>query len=149
MDNEKYAKNPILYIHQPQSEEIHAVMQYNYRTIRERNENEADQENHESNRPIYKQTSEYEVDAEYETEKKEGKHLKEKKFHEMTLEEQLLYLTEKPVYAPQVVCEIRTDKGIDHGVISNYKDGIAYIRGGDGIIEIPKDKINQIRIISF
>ncbi len=139
MSNEKYAKTPILYIHQPTSEEIQATMQYHYRTSGKKDKQNSQIKN-----------SEGLVKQQHTDDKVESRGVDtEKKFRDMNVEEQLLYLTKRPVFAPQVICELKTEKRLYQGVVLDYVEGLVTIQTGERRITLEKEKINQIRILGL
>lgn len=137
MSNEKYAKTPTLYIHQPTSEEIQATMQYHYRTSGKKDKQNLGIKNSaESQQHTDDKVESRGVDT-------------EKKFRDMNVEEQLLYLTKRPVFAPQVICELKTEKRLYQGVVLDYVEGLVTIQTGERRITLEKEKINQIRILGL
>lgn len=122
MSNERYAKGPLLYIHQPKAEKINVEMQSHYRSSK------------------MKDREGLEVTA--------GKE-EDKKFPDMTVAEQLNYLIQKPEYAPQVNCQFKTEDGIYQGVVTDRTENTVTIQSGRRKMEIQIEKINQIRILGL
>ena len=152
MSSERFAKAPLLYIHQADTKKVNAKMQHHYHTSKEaRTENSTVQEEQQVRN---EQTKKVRAKSFYDSrpvvnERKEEKVEEEKPFQKMTLEEQLDYLTKKPDYAPRLTCEIKTEERAYRGIILDYKEGIATIRSGNRSIEIPQEAIKQIRMLSL
>ena len=156
MSSERFAKAPLLYIHQVDTKKVNAKMQHHYHTSNEvRKEDTTVQgeqkvqnqqsrkvrpKNFYDNRPVV-------TDVVSGIESEEV--VEEKPFQKMTLGEQLNYLTGKPAYAPRLTCEIKTEGRAYRGVILDYKEGIVTIRSGNRSIEIPQETIKQIRMLSL
>lgn len=153
--NERFAKDPLLYIHQTKTERIRANMQHQYRSKKEKvqeelNENKAAKTSDRKLKRV-RQESFYEAkdSAEEESINKGGKEREGNTFKEMTLEEQLVYLTNRPAYAPRLTCEIKTDKRMYQGIILQYENEIAKIRSGKRMIDVPLTSIKRIRMLSL
>lgn len=140
MGEERYANHPLLYIHQPEMEEVHVTMQHHYRTSTFSADEETDGlRSDETSTAVYS----------HEEDTDDPNQLKQKKFREMTVEEQLAYLTEQPEYVPKIVCEIHTENRLHQGIIQDVKEGIVTVLSGSRKVEIPQEEITQIRIYSF
>lgn len=150
MDKGRYAKDPLLYIHQVRTEKINANMQEYYRSSRTKSASTEEKRSSPSRikkvLPVYNHNLDTDID---ESEEQETDQIKNKNFLEMTVEEQLIYLTDKPSYAPRLVCEIRTDQRSYRGVVLSYQNGIVTIRSGRRSIEIPREEIERIRLLSL
>lgn len=148
MDKERYAKDPLLYIHQTRTEKINANMQQYYRSSKMKPESTEEKPSSPGRikkmSPVYNHNSETD-----ESESEDTEQIKNKNFQEMTVEEQLVYLTDKPSYAPRIVCEIRTNQRSYRGVVLNYLDGVVTIRSGRRRLEISREEIERIRLLSL
>ncbi|MCF3942091.1 CotO family spore coat protein [Oceanobacillus alkalisoli] len=148
MDKERYAKAPLLYIHQARTEKINANMQEYYRSSKmkaaEKKEKPSNPGRIKRTVPIYNHNS---VSDESETDDTERE--KDKNFQDMTVEEQLIYLADKPSYAPRLICEIRTTERSYKGIVLDYKDGAATIRSGRRSLQLPYETIERIRLLSL
>lgn len=148
LDKERYAKDPLLYIHQVRTEKVNANMQEYYRSSSTKSANTEEKRSSPSRikkvSPVYN----HKPDTD-ESESQETDQIKNKNFLEMTIEEQLIYLTDKPSYAPRLVCEIRTNQRSYRGEVLSYLDSIITIRSGRRRIEIPREEIERIRLLSL
>lgn len=133
MSKEKrYAKAPLLYIHQPETEKISASMQHHYRTPRKR-------KNSKDATPVY----EHNVDD------VEGNESEEKSFYDMTVREQLTYLTSRPDFAPKLRCEVKADGQLYRGIMMDAEENVARMRTGRRTVELAMDQIERIRLVSL
>ncbi|AIF45223.1 CotO family spore coat protein [Virgibacillus sp. SK37] len=182
MARKKFAKDPMLYIHQPQVERPQAPMQHQYISPSERKESaSADvpgttkinpnpvrkkrnfftEEFKQDMNVVAKEedvqskviTEDEAISKKKETEIKEtDQSVREKtKFKDMTIEEKINYLVNSPVHAPDLRCEVRTEKRNYRGVIKDSKDDIVLMRVGkrNSDTEIPITDILAIRMIGF
>lgn len=184
MARKKFAKDPMLYIHQPQVERPQAPMQDQYISPRKTKEpvsadelaetpknnsnpvrrkrnffteeskqdkNEAVKEEDVPSKEIQKDEaiSEKEQNKRRETNQQP---VKEKtKFKDMSIEEKIQYLVNSPVHAPDLRCEVKTEKRNYRGVIKDSKDEVVIMRVGKRTndTEIPINDILAIRMIGF
>ncbi|MYL59407.1 hypothetical protein GLW20_18005 [Virgibacillus halodenitrificans] len=183
MVRKKFAKDPMLYIHQPQVERPQAPMQHQYISPRKTKEpisadelakttknnsnpvrkkrnffteeskqdrNEAAKEDDLQNKGIYEDE---EISGKTQTEVSEtDQPVKEKtKFKDMSIEEKIHYLVNSPVHAPDLRCEVKTEKRNYRGVIKDSKDEVVIMRVGKRTndTEIPINDILAIRMIGF
>ena len=148
MDKERYAKAPLLYIHQTRTEKINANMQQYYRSSKmkpaDTEEKPPSPDRIKKSSPVYTHNSNSDEMGLEDIDQQ-----KDKNFQEMTVEEQLIYLTDKPSYAPRLVCEIKTNERSYRGLVLDYKDGVATIRSGRRRLEIPREEIERIRMLSL
>lgn len=152
MSNRKYARNPMLYIEQPDNKNPRATMQHDYRTKKIssgiKNRNFLDEE---------REARQKEESVEFEEEEPEEKQeivLPEesrKKFNDRTLEEKINYFAEAPEYAPKRKCEIKTEKKTYRGIITERDDEHVYIRVGNRAraMKIMIHEIKNIRLLGF
>lgn len=136
MEEERFAKEPLLYIHQAEAKKVTANMQHHYRSPKKKEEAKKE----DTPRKVYQHHT-------FEDENESGE--KNKAFHDMTVEEQLTYLKDRPDFAPRRVCEVKTDERAYRGTILSYEDGTVLIQTGRRRMEIPKDKITRIRMLSL
>lgn len=138
--SEKYAKHPLLYIYQPHEEELQVEMQHQYIASKSHQPKLEEEETttDKSTTIMYKHHGE-----------EQGTEVKEKKFRDMTVEEQLEYLARKPDYDLQVTYEITSVDDVYVGAILQVADESVILRRGRRRITIPKEKITKIRIIGF
>lgn len=168
MGEKRFAKSPLLYIHQRSTNEPKARMQHQYRTPRKtEGESTAKQNNTEEKppkqsnmRPIKRKvhpkpaqkelanTEESEQEKERESEQHNNQTLK---FKDMSLEEKVNYFVKTPTYVPKLRCEVKTDERTYRGIIVDYKENNVYMRIGrrTSITTIPFDTIKQIRMLGF
>ncbi|WP_373895708.1 CotO family spore coat protein [Virgibacillus sp. CBA3643] len=160
MGKKKFAKDPLLYIHQPSAQTPKAPMQHNYTSPQRRRNKEMEANVSTSptqhvakkplNRSFYKEEALYsdEMGSETETDESEenkddeermneekneermDKEKTEKKFKDMTLEEKVAYFVDAPEYAPKLRCEVKTEKRAYRGIITDSKDDKVFIQVG-------------------
>ncbi|MBD1221813.1 hypothetical protein IC602_04270 [Virgibacillus halodenitrificans] len=184
MARKKFAKDPILYIHQPQVERPQAPMQHQYISPKKAKEptsvdelaetsknssnsvrkkrnffkEESKQDRNEVAKEEAVQSKEIQKDEaiseKEQTERRETDQppVKEKtKFKDMSIEEKIQYLVNSPVHAPDLRCEVKTEKRNYRGVIKDSKDEVVIMRVGKRTndTEIPINDILAIRMIGF
>lgn len=174
MGEKKYAKGPLLYIHQPTTRAPEASMQQNYKTPRKKSgqstpEQQAKQAKTAPTRPMKRKNSsnksknenvteivEDEVETEMvddtseETDENSNRQAR-RKFKDMTLQERVDYFVSLPKHAPAMRCEVKTDERNYQGFINDFHEGNVFMRAGRRLspMEIPFDTINDIRLIGF
>lgn len=132
MEGKQYAKEPLLYIHQPIIKKPTAQMQHDYYgTVQSPTDEAVVQQSNESN-------------SDHST-------TKNQKFNNMTLQQKVLYFLEKPEHVPEIQCLLRTDEKTLQGIITEFKNNEVYIKVGKrGFIEkIPFDQIITIQMVGF
>ncbi|UJL47639.1 hypothetical protein KFZ58_07180 [Virgibacillus sp. NKC19-16] len=172
MGKKKFAKDPLLYIHQPSAQTPKAPMQHNYTSPQRRRNKEVDAYaatpkaqsvlKKPLNRSFYKEEALYSDEMESETETNESEEdnddevivdeeKDEKKFKDMTLKEKVAYFVDTPEYAPKLRCEVKTEKRSYRGVITDSKDDDVFIRIGKraSSTAVPMEEIISIRLLGF
>lgn len=179
MGKKRFAKDPLLYIHQPTIRTPEAPMQSNYITSRETKEKSGPIQANTPAEPTQKkplkrnsfhqklaQTTEQskpprKVDTvkweqkskviENDEEKQETMDKDTIKFIDMTVEQKVAYFSEAPSYAPKMRCEIKTEGRSYRGVITEAKDGEVFIRVGkrSTSTKIRLADIIDIRMLGF
>lgn len=155
--NDRFAKDPLLYIQQARTEKTRANMQHQYRSKKEKPQEkiQGSKEEQTSDRMVKRFRAENFYEAQDSVKEKEeledtaNKKRDGKSFKNMTIDEQLIYLTDRSPYAPKLTCEIKTEKRTYRGIVLQYQDEIAKIRSGKRNIEVPNTSIKQIRILGL
>lgn len=124
----QFAHEPLLFIHQPELEKPAVSMQHDYHTLHQK---EMDQ------------TTLSTLD------KEEQKY--RKNFKDMSILEQVKYLTLKREHIPDVKCLIVTEEQTFEGVIKEFQNDEVTIedRKNNVIFPIPFKQIKRIRIMSL
>lgn len=144
MGNDRYAKAPLLYIHQAKTDKVNAKMQHHYMgSNKTKNTGNATDEHVLKSKPVRQRARSF-----YESEEEKNDR-EDTPFKEMTLKEKLDYITNRPDYAPRLTCEVRTDDRSYRGIILEYKDGKATMRTGRRRVEIPYENMKQIRLLGL
>ncbi|WP_029267348.1 CotO family spore coat protein [Virgibacillus alimentarius] len=174
MKKKRYAKDPLLYIHQPTISKPDAPMQDNYQTPRRDKKNPLQAPPPQSNtsqksrikrrNPYLKELQQdknkiHSEDTDEENEKDvstepsdESKHHSNRaKFKDMTLEEKVNYFVNLPTHVPKLKCEVQTSERKHRGIITDFKEDLVYIRIGRRTTSrsIPFDDIKDIRLLGF
>ncbi|MFD1040699.1 CotO family spore coat protein [Virgibacillus byunsanensis] len=173
MGKKRFAKEPLLYIHQPSVKQPKAPMQHHYTTPKKTSESAAlDQPVKKQPRPLRrdsftkptaenststkepenKETKSEEKVTDVSGEKEDDEQEKTRpKFKDMTLHEKVDYFTKSPVHVPKVKCEVKTDTKSHRGIIIDFKDGEVMMRVGKrtSTTKIPFDTITEIRMLGF
>ncbi|ASK60787.1 hypothetical protein CFK37_00475 [Virgibacillus phasianinus] len=168
----KYARSPLLYIHQPDISNPKAPMQSNYSTPRNKKQEEPVAQKPQAknvrplNRDIFTKKS-----GKQKTDKKSGKpperaELKEeaeeqeqakpqssKKFTEMTIPEKIDYFISKPKNMPIMKCEVKTEERNYRGIILSVEDEedqiLMRVGRRTSTTKIAIESITDIRLIGF
>ncbi|MFC2949907.1 CotO family spore coat protein [Virgibacillus sediminis] len=165
MGKRRFAKEPLLYIHQPSIGRPEAKMQYDYSTPKKaQSEKVASEE--QGNTSIAKIRGDF-LEEEQKALEEMGKEVEQKKekepvkaneddssennksFREMSIPEKADYLAEDPKFTPKKKCEVKTEERRHRGIITQVKDGIVYMRTGNRSRELTMEEIKDIRIIGF
>ncbi|GAB3069238.1 CotO family spore coat protein [Virgibacillus ainsalahensis] len=168
MGKKKFAKEPLLYIHQSTVQNPKAPMQDRYTTPKRAKGQSQEQSPDSGDTPqkkYVKKTSFQHQAKSFENEeadpideveepadeKNEQSKNKRVAFKDMNIEERIAYFTETSPYAPKKRCEIRTDERAYRGVITEYKDKNVFIQVGNrkSSTAIPIDAIKKIRLLGF
>lgn len=172
MQEEKYAKAPLLYIQQPEVGESKVPMQHQYRSLRKKGNakmahtsNDAEQSNEPKPTVSYhsvslkeEQTETVEGMENLETSTVKEKAIeqetdteKRKHFKDMDTRGKLEYFANTSPYAPKVRCEIKTEDRTYRGVVVGFENDVAVFKTmkRNSPIEIPLAEIKDVRIIGF
>ncbi|MBY7143124.1 hypothetical protein KFZ56_08645 [Virgibacillus sp. NKC19-3] len=174
MRKKKFAKDPLLYIHQPSTKTPKAPMQHNYTSPQRKRNKEVEASTADPqtqyvpkkslNRSFYKEEALYfdEMESEVETNESEeneddedkepiDEEKTEKRFKDMTLDEKVAYFVDAPEYAPKLRCEVKTEKRSYRGVITDSNDDEVFIRVGkrSSSTAVPMEEIISIRLLGF
>lgn len=165
MKNKRYAKNPLLYIHQPDVGTPTVPMQSNYRTSKNLTASKTDnqeggrkmkrrpQRRH-GGRPVHeiKEVEDTPSESVETNEKVRSEQPRSKKFKEMSLLEKVKYFASEPTHVPKIKCEIKTttDKSY-RGIIVDFDEETVFMRMGRRVNmrEIPFKDIERIRMLGF
>ena len=149
MGMKNYAKQPLLYIQQPNIGVPKAQMQHDYYTPKQRQENETAEvvpKRKVYSRPI----KEYQVIGEEEVSEPEDE-IESKQFADMTLEEKVMYFIQRSNKTPAIKCEIKTENKKYRGFVVDFKDNVVFmkIENRANIREILFPEITSIRMLGF
>lgn len=176
MGQKRFAKEPLLYIHQPDIQKPEARMQDHYYTAKKDKPSRSEETGEKLTKPKRKRTStvnrnyfrdllkgeneslrvsdrdeDREKDFEMEQAEKETNE-KNQTFKEMTLIERVHYFLNMPEHIPKMKCEVETEESRHRGIIIDFKDNIVIMRTGSRMMatkEIPFDDIKSIQMIGF
>jgi|SRR5690625_1244913 len=162
MVKRKYARNPMLYIEQPDNKSPKASMQHSYRTkkistsksleggsVRSRSffaeEREAVQ--NQENIELLGEESDENHDPEIHSDDENSR----KKFNDRTLEEKIKYFTDAPSYAPKKKCEVKIENKTYRGIITDRDEEHVFIRVANRSrpVRIIINDIKNIRLLGF
>ncbi|MFZ3577929.1 CotO family spore coat protein [Virgibacillus sp. DJP39] len=165
MDKQKkFAKTPLLYIHQPDISEPKAKMQSNYVTKKNNKEPEAPKLQKVTARPRQrdffpkkssdeneKKDSEPELEQPKEQTKDQTKDQTNKKFNEMSIQEKIDYFVHKPANIPRMKCEVKTANQSFRGTIRDVEEDQILMQVGRRTIvkKIAVEEIQDIRLLGF
>ncbi|WP_174612818.1 CotO family spore coat protein [Virgibacillus ihumii] len=178
MGQKKYAKSPLLYIHQPTIRTPEAPMQHNYRTPKKGEDSTAASSNDGigaadavprkkaparrlQKRDNFSKPAEEKINEDSTvatddsnekmdpTEDKGGDD--RKKFKDMTVRERLDYFLNTPKHVPTMRCEIKTEERKYRGRIVDFQEERVYMQVGrrKSATKIPFDEILEIGLIGF
>jgi len=160
MAKRDFAKEPLLYIHQPNVGKVQAPMQHSYISNRKRKTEKVQedkeieavpkkvnrrqnsfQQGKETKQPTYSKDNNGE----------EGIEPRRKNFKDMDITERINYFITRPTFAPQVRCEIRTEDRKYRGVILDFQENKVYLKIGNRKtpIEILLEDIEDIQLVGF
>lgn len=161
----KFAKSPLLYIHQPNISIPKAPMQSNYATPKKTKQVEPapEQKVPKANaRPLKRddfskkstqtksevETEDILTESEATTEEEE---LSNKKFNDMEIPEKIEYFLTKPKHIPNMKCEVKTEERSFRGTILDVEEDQVIMRVGrrSSTTKILIPSITQIRLIGF
>lgn len=163
----KFAKSPLLYIHQPDISHPNAPMQSNYKTPRNKMETETPKAQKTYTRPLKRndfskmlhskseqKTEETPTEPEATSNKDEEQsklQQSNKKFNEMTIQEKIDYFLSKPKHLPTMKCEVKTEERSFRGTIQGVEKDQLLMRVGrrSGTTEIAIESIKDIKLLGF
>ncbi len=161
MVKRKYARNPMLYIQQPDNKSPKASMQHSYRTkkvstsksleggsVRSRSFFDEEREAREYEESIvFEEELNEDDDPQVHSEDKNAR----KKFNDRTLEEKIKYFTDAPSYAPKKKCEVKTENKIYRGIIMDRDEEHVFIRlaNRSRAVKIMINEIKNIKLLGF
>ena len=164
MGKKRFAKDPLLYIHQPSIGTPKAPMQSNYTASgkpKHATVNETTQGTQSLKQPIRKTAFEKQFNKPKEENKKQVTMDEEPgdtesktnddsvKFKDRTLEGKVAYFTDAPELAPKMRCEVKTEDRTYRGYIVNRQEDDVYMHSGKRSLKIPMTKIKNIRMLGF
>ncbi|WP_164669448.1 CotO family spore coat protein [Virgibacillus doumboii] len=161
MGKKKYAKSPLLYIHQPNIRTPEAPMQHNYVTPKKSGEQQVQEQPKKTQKRPLKRSSSVknnenkdnveEIESTDEEEEAESSEQDRKKFKDMTLRERVNYFMNRPKHVPIMKCEVKTEERNYRGVIVDFQEETVFMRVGrrTSQTKIPFDSISEIRMIGF
>lgn len=159
MGEKKFAKNPLLYIHQPSIGTPKAPMQHHYTTPKKAPAEQAvtKETKNVQTRPVKrdnfskKSVSEEDDTNEAADESDESSDQERKKFKDMTLNERIEYFVNSPKHVPVMKCEVKTEERNYRGIIVDFKEENIIMRVGrrTSTTGIPFEKVDDIRLIGF
>jgi len=166
MSKKRYAKDPLLYIHQPNVRTPMARMQSNYRTNRRivtpHTGDKREEEKIKKARPQRRPGPRYPVEAseeelttdsnEFVKETEQGEIKKERpKFKDMALKQKVEYFAEKPNHISKMKCEVKTYDKTYRGIITDFDGDTVFMRSGRSvkIKSIPFSQIKSIRMLGL
>ncbi|EQB35210.1 MULTISPECIES: CotO family spore coat protein [Virgibacillus] len=153
----KYAKNPLLFIHQPKEVDLQAPMQHMYVTPKNKketgNEKVENFDNKGTQEAVKKGGRHPAFDEQNEVKRNNDpkEETKQTKFKDMSIEEKVDYFVNSPSYAPKLRCEIKTEERTFRGVITGSEGNYVYIRVGNrsSSTKVSLDDIKHIRLLGF
>lgn len=164
----KYAKSPLLYIHQPGIDHPKAPMQSNYSTPKRQAEPTEPKAQKTDTRPLkrddflkkYPAAKKTEVDqkkrpdepkASKERDTEQPKAQSNKKFSELAIPEKIDYFVTKPNHMPNMKCEVKTEEKSYRGIIQSVEKDHVLMRVGrrTSSTKIEIASITEIRLIGF
>lgn len=170
MGEKRFAKEPLLYIHQPNIRKPEARMQDHYYTSNKQNRSENNVNISEPTRKrslplrrsyfsellqgeseIIKNKEQDVEEVKVENHDEQSK-TKEKPFKDMSNIERIHYFLNVPEHIPKMKCEIETDKTKYRGIITDFKDKTVYMQTGSRLLvsnEIPLNDIRSIQLLGF
>ncbi|MUV36502.1 hypothetical protein JNUCC1_00305 [Lentibacillus sp. JNUCC-1] len=173
MAEKRYAKSPLLYVEQSGINEPKARMQHQYqspkkkpnrlkkeesvvpqkkRTKKTANKNKQNEQlvEEEIEQNEEQNINEFESVPQTEEEDVQEK-MQDKKFKDMSIDEKLVYLTNRSPHAPVLRCEIKTEDRTYRGVIMELDDNIVKVRVGrrTSITKVQVTDIKSVRLLGL
>lgn len=166
--NKRYAKNPLLYIHQPDVGTPTASMQSNYQSTKNNDQlsssskREAEKiakarpQRRHGGKPFPDGVKDEMTSSEFDenTDSKEeiqSKQSDTKSFKDMTLLEKVKYFADEPNHVPKIKCEIKTADKSYRGKIMDFDGETVFMRVGNRVHlrKVPFGEIQRIRMLGF
>lgn len=169
-----YAREPMLYIHQPSLKVPEAKMQQHYRsngrageTLPVENKTIVQEPAEKEKRPIRRSPKKNVLSVPHEkmkdtankksvTNAETTQYQKQEKqsrprFKDMDLIEKIAHLAEKPTHVPKMKCELKTKERNYRGIIMELKDDVVHMQvvRKPGITAIPLTSITEVRMLGF
>lgn len=158
MANERRARNPLLYIQQPDVKRPNVHMQASFFS-NSRKENKAEnktdlnpgkKKRKRRIRPTYQRDESIEEIEGDNPIQEEREITNQEKFKQMTVKEKVMYFTEQPRQMPRVTCEIKAKDKTYYGKIITYEDDEVIIQLKRGTRErLLLTEIVDIHMIGF
>lgn len=163
----KYAKSPLLYIHQPGIDHPKAPMQSNYSTPKKQAEPTEPLAKKTNTRPLKRDdfSKKYpgkkpeieqkrrpdESKAPTDQNVEQPKPQSNKKFNEMAISEKIDYFISKPNHIPNMKCEVKTEEKSYRGIIVTVEEDQILMQVGrrTSTTKIAIESIKEIRLIGF
>lgn len=159
MAKKDFAKEPLLYIHQPNVSKAQAPMQHSYMSKKKRKTEVHDEKETVS---VPKQAARRQTAFHQEKETRQPTYAKDtneeeyneprrKHFKDMDITERINYFITRPTFAPQVRCEIKTEEKKYRGVILDFQENKVYLKTASRKtpIEIVLKDIEDIQLVGF
>lgn len=160
---QKYANDPMLFIHQPNIQIPKAQMQDSYISSKKENSSSPtvkseEKSNIKKRRNTFSKQFKAELEEdeaessldEYRKEKVKGntKQKSRKQFKDMTNREKIDYFLNMPEFAPKLKCEIRADKSY-RGTVTNFVNEEVIMQSGRRTVKIDFEQIKEIKLLGF
>jgi len=171
MESKRYAKEPLLYIHQPTRQQPEARMQQDYYSPPKAAEQDVPEMVPKQfrqrrvgrrNFPIEPEEDEAELGFGEEEDEERGEIaqvenansdqvVKNSHFNDLTIEQKVTYFINMPDNAPVVRCEVDTEERKYRGTIVDSKDDLVFMRVGRraSTTEIPLKDSQEISLLGF
>ncbi|MGJ9458782.1 CotO family spore coat protein [Oceanobacillus sp. CF4.6] len=155
-EKKKYANDPLLYIHQPNIGNAQAPMQHSYLSSRKKAKQErstADEVVTVPKKVNRRQTSfqkELKTEEPHQVKDKEEAP-KRKNFKEMDIPEKINYFLNRPDFAPQVRCEIKSNGKNYRGIVTGFEENNVFIKPTNRktAVQIAMDEISDVQLLGF
>ncbi|WP_087973286.1 CotO family spore coat protein [Oceanobacillus rekensis] len=157
-EKKSYANDPLLYIHQANSSNAQAPMQHSYMSSRKKAKqdkiNSADEEVVTAPRKVNKRKSSFQKEIEREepqNDKDQEEVPKRKNFKEMDIPEKIDYFINRPDFAPQVKCEIKTSEKSYRGIVTGFEENYVFLKPTNRKtpVQIGMDDIKDVQLLGF
>lgn len=174
MGQKRFAKEPLLYIQNPNIQKPEARMQEHYYTPKKNKQHRPDDNDANTTKPQKRNRTlplkrtyfsdlledENEIPKDEERDEEDADMLqneddtieKNQSFKGMTLIERVHYFLNIPEHIPKMKCMIETEDNRYRGMITDFKDNIVFMQTGSRLLvskRIPFESIKSIQIIGF